>query len=266
MAENESRAMPNVVMVGATVHNVPCPTALDSRLGVWFSPEAWASVVAMEGRIRELEFEHERLRQAAAETGEAVEQTLGKALGYPWYKDDPVNFPEATEADGVCVGEHVPESIALEAAQRILKLEAENAHLADAVRRADTWEARYVAHEAERDSLMTDAVRRADTWTARYVAMALKVRGMEAEVNRLTCSLVEAMGERDRLRRFFERTARDVWDLEEIDGGAWQDTARDLGLIVEVPADEEAREEYDTDTMLVWAWSPLAKGGSTDER
>lgn len=48
-----------------------------------------------------------------------VEQVLGKALGYPWYKDDPKNFPDATEADGVCVGDHVPGSIAAEAADRL---------------------------------------------------------------------------------------------------------------------------------------------------
>lgn len=48
-----------------------------------------------------------------------VEQTLGKALGYPWYRDDQKNFPGSTEADGVCVGEHVPSSIASEAANKL---------------------------------------------------------------------------------------------------------------------------------------------------
>jgi hypothetical protein len=33
-------------------------------------------------------------------------QVAGKALGYPWFKDDQKNFPDATEADGVCIGEH----------------------------------------------------------------------------------------------------------------------------------------------------------------
>lgn len=41
-------------IAGATVHNVPCPTGLDTRLGVWFSPEAWASVVGMEAEVEEL--------------------------------------------------------------------------------------------------------------------------------------------------------------------------------------------------------------------
>lgn len=46
-----------------------------------------------------------------------VEQILGKALGYPWYKDDPKNFPDATEADGVCTGEHTYLTLAMEAAK-----------------------------------------------------------------------------------------------------------------------------------------------------
>jgi len=53
-----------------------------------------------------------------------VEQVLGKALGYPWYKDDQKNFPGTTVADGVCVGDHVPESLLDEAARRILGVRA----------------------------------------------------------------------------------------------------------------------------------------------
>ena len=54
-----------------------------------------------------------------------IEQILGKVLGYPWFKDDQKNFPGATEADGVCVGEHVPETIAEAAASEIVRLRAE---------------------------------------------------------------------------------------------------------------------------------------------
>jgi len=50
-----------------------------------------------------------------------VEQVLGKALGYPKYSDDQKNFPGTTEKDGVCVGEHVPESLLSEAAKKIEK-------------------------------------------------------------------------------------------------------------------------------------------------
>jgi hypothetical protein len=32
-----------------------------------------------------------------------IEQMLGKALNYPWFKDDQENFPGTTEADGVVI-------------------------------------------------------------------------------------------------------------------------------------------------------------------
>jgi hypothetical protein len=78
---------------------------------------------------REIDYQAAIKRIAKLEEGIAresfdIEQSLGKALGYPWYKDDPKNFPDATEESGVCVGEHVPASIAAEAARRITELEA----------------------------------------------------------------------------------------------------------------------------------------------
>ena len=57
---------------------------------------------------------------------EEIEQILGKALGYPWFKDDPKNFPNATEADGVCVGDNTAWSLAMEAADLIAKLRKRN--------------------------------------------------------------------------------------------------------------------------------------------
>ena len=54
---------------------------------------------------------------------EEIEQILGKALGYPWYKDDPKNFPNATEADGVCVGDHTAWSLTVCASHKIKMLE-----------------------------------------------------------------------------------------------------------------------------------------------
>jgi len=62
------------------------------------------------------------LRLAWAKENDEICQVLGKALGYPWYKDDPKNFPGATEENGVCVGEHVAVTIAMEAAATIAKL------------------------------------------------------------------------------------------------------------------------------------------------
>ena len=68
-----------------------------------------------------------RLRAEASKAYEAVCQTLGRALGYPKFCDDQTNFPGATEADGVCVGDHVAESLATEAARRIGELRAAEA-------------------------------------------------------------------------------------------------------------------------------------------
>lgn len=70
------------------------------------------------------------LRQRIAELDRSLRQqnhevcqTLGKALHYAWFKDDQANFPGATEADGVCVGDHVAETLAVEASKRIAALE-----------------------------------------------------------------------------------------------------------------------------------------------
>ena len=61
------------------------------------------------------------LNRAIARQNQEIEQTCGKALGYPWFKDDQKNFPGATEADGVCVGEHVAETIVAELANAYQK-------------------------------------------------------------------------------------------------------------------------------------------------
>lgn len=67
----------------------------------------------------------ERLRTALLEQEDEIQQVLGKAMNYPWYKDDQTNFPGATEDNGVCVGEHVAVSIAMEAAKTIERLKDE---------------------------------------------------------------------------------------------------------------------------------------------
>lgn len=58
-------------------------------------------------------------RKLYFDLSEEVDQVLGKALGYPWYYWDQKNFPGTTPKDGVCTGEHVPESLLAEAAKRI---------------------------------------------------------------------------------------------------------------------------------------------------
>jgi len=77
-----------------------------------------AAITQLRAAIAEIE----RLRIVGTEADDEVCQVLGKALGYLWYKDDQRNFPNATEASGVCVGEHVALSIAAEAAKMIERL------------------------------------------------------------------------------------------------------------------------------------------------
>jgi hypothetical protein len=68
---------------------------------------------------------------ALIKESDEIAQVLGKALGYPWYKDDPKNFPNATEADGVCVGDHTAWSLAMCAADKIKELEDKVEHYID---------------------------------------------------------------------------------------------------------------------------------------
>jgi hypothetical protein len=76
-------------------------------------------LTVLQDEVKELK----RQRDGYIKESNEVEQSLGQALGYyPWYKDDPKNFPDATEADGVCVGEHTPGTIAAEAAAYIIRL------------------------------------------------------------------------------------------------------------------------------------------------
>ena len=81
-----------------------------------------AGVSAEALKLTLLEEAHQRLREAAIREAREIDQTLGRALGFPRYADDPVNFPGATDADGVCTGEHVPATLAQGAADEIARL------------------------------------------------------------------------------------------------------------------------------------------------
>ena len=72
--------------------------------------------------ISDLVDSNDHLKAAITKTNDSVCQTLGKVLGYPWYKDDLKTFPYATGDKGVCVGDHVAESIAMEAAKELDEL------------------------------------------------------------------------------------------------------------------------------------------------
>jgi len=82
-------------------------------------------------QARDLHGRISAMQGGIAKEAHDVEQALGQALGYPWYKDDQKNFPGATERDGVCVGAHTPASIAEEAAQMITRLTSERQDLAE---------------------------------------------------------------------------------------------------------------------------------------
>jgi uncharacterized coiled-coil DUF342 family protein len=78
--------------------------------------------------------EVERLRRSFSECDNRIQQELGKAIGYPWYKDSQEHFPGATESNGVCVGDHVGETLAIEAASKIRELRAEVEKLKEQLR------------------------------------------------------------------------------------------------------------------------------------
>lgn len=99
-----------------------------------------------------VESERKRLAASMDKVSSDVCQTLGKVLGYPWFRDDPANFPTATEADGVCVGEHVPETIAAEAAKEIVRLRGAVAPLLALLREAESLCKMIDEHEILRSS------------------------------------------------------------------------------------------------------------------
>lgn len=96
------------------------------------------SVENYEAEIRKAREERDRYRAALIALNHEIEQTLGAALRYPRYCDSPDTFPGATEADGVCVGDHVAESLADEAARVIERYRAALNWLESATL-ADTW-------------------------------------------------------------------------------------------------------------------------------
>lgn len=81
-------------------------------------PRLLEALDAAEARI-------EALEQACAGHENEIEQTLGKALGYPEYPEPGSGW--------VCVGEHVAATLAMEAANKIGKLEAEAGRLRTAL-------------------------------------------------------------------------------------------------------------------------------------
>ena len=73
------------------------------------------------------------LRQKWIAQNYELEQILGKALGRPWFKDDQVSFPGATEADGVLVAVETVEDLAAEAATKLAEVTRLKAALIEVV-------------------------------------------------------------------------------------------------------------------------------------
>jgi hypothetical protein len=84
-------------------------------------------------KIRELNERIKLLEYGIARQNLEIEQTCGRVLDYPWFKDDQKNFPGATEKDGVCVGEHVAETIAAELARKYTEAKQRIKRLEEAV-------------------------------------------------------------------------------------------------------------------------------------
>jgi hypothetical protein len=123
--------------------------------------------VALAREVVRTRAEVARLSQACSRQNNEIEQTLGQALGYPWYKDDLKNFPGATEADGVCVGEHVAETLAAEAVGRLQAVEQERARLErivleqqDGMKRLEVKNDRLTVELAERGRVNADLNKR----------------------------------------------------------------------------------------------------------
>jgi septation ring formation regulator EzrA len=83
-------------------------------------------------RIEALAAEKERCKRAYSVMNEDVCQTLGKVMGFPWFKDHQEHFPGATEEQGVA-HDQVAETMAEIAAAQITKLASENAALREAL-------------------------------------------------------------------------------------------------------------------------------------
>lgn len=143
MHHNEHRDFPIETTPKESRGEVFCRIWADSAPPQWQWPgdesfEQWFSLAipAIFKTIKRLQAERDlsiqskeenfRLQNAYSKLNDEISQILGKALGYPWFVDDKKNFPDATEEHGVCVGEHVAESLASEAAGKIRELESIN--------------------------------------------------------------------------------------------------------------------------------------------
>jgi hypothetical protein len=74
---------------------------------------------------RETKHELERLKHAWSVANDEMCQEMGKALGFPWFYDDQESFPGSTAENGVCIGDHVAESLVTMVVRRMQEAETE---------------------------------------------------------------------------------------------------------------------------------------------
>jgi len=177
-----------------------------------YGPAAITTIEERDARIAHLE-------KGCSATNDDVCQALGRVLGYPWFKDDQDNFPGAIETDGVCVGEHVAESIADEAAGKIVAQAARIAELqafidsatATAIQKADAAEARALKAEGLLEGHAT--------WKAAFIeAQRSDIADVNEEMNRLRALLEEAV---KGLEWALDKARADHPHYPERTGGGW---------------------------------------------
>lgn len=107
--------------------------------------ETHREIQRLESIAADLEAKDRRINeliQAGSKVNSEICQTLGKALGYPTIHTGTVNgqvaivsrdYPGAVATDDVCVGDHVAETLATEAASKIAALTVERDRLREAL-------------------------------------------------------------------------------------------------------------------------------------
>lgn len=94
------------------------------RLNILACAETVRDLFTLAAEVRRQKQEIERLRKVIIEMERSISQTLGAALGFPRFVDLRDDFPDATEADGVCTFTDTSETLALQAAKDIERLRA----------------------------------------------------------------------------------------------------------------------------------------------
>jgi hypothetical protein len=89
---------------------------------------------AIDAATAEVVKDRDFYKNACIKQNAEICQILGKALGWPMFADDQTNFPGATEADGVFVGEHVAETLAAEAASKLAATAEKDAEIHEVIK------------------------------------------------------------------------------------------------------------------------------------